>query len=164
MANRTEKKAAQRSAILATTLRLVRLKGFDDTRVQDLQSAVEAIARPLRDAGVEVILGISANRPLPGDSALLVHRAAREILLDVRRRRDVSLVTVKLADRGPQVSLTVDHNTVAGAARPEDEGAPPGRRPRLDSLAAALEARGGSLLVDEIPGVGARYEATVPTD
>jgi two-component system, NarL family, sensor kinase len=136
----------------------------DDTRVQDLQSAVEAIARPLRDAGVEVILGISADRPLPGDSALLVHRAAREILLDVRRRRDVSLVTLKLADRGSQVSLTVDHNTVAGAARPEDEGAPPGRRPRLDSLAAALEARGGSLLVDEIPGVGARYEATVPTE
>jgi two-component system, NarL family, sensor kinase len=135
----------------------------DDRRVQDLQSAIEAIARPLRDAGTEVILGISVNRPLPGDTALLVHRAAREILLDVRRRRDVSLVTLKLTDRGAHVTLTVDHNTVAGAARPEDVGTPPGRRPRLDSLAAALEARGGSLAVDEIPGAGARYEATLPT-
>jgi len=81
----------------------------------------------------------------------------------VRRRRDVSLVTLKLADRGSHVTLTVDHNTVAGAARADDEYARPGRRRRLDSLAAALEADGGGLLVDEIPGVGARYEATLPT-
>ena len=72
----------------------------EEHRVQDLQSAVEAVARPLRDAGIEVIVGIAVNRPLPGDTALLVHRAAREILLDVRRRRDVSLVTLKLEDRG----------------------------------------------------------------
>ena len=135
----------------------------EEHRVQDLQSAVEAVARPLRDAGIEVIVGIAVNRPLPGDTALLLHRAAREILLDVRRRRDVSLVTLKLADRGSHVTLTVDHNTVAGAARADDEYAPPGRRRRLDSLAAALEADGGGLLVDEIPGVGARYEATLPT-
>ena len=93
-----------------------------------------------------------------------MHRATREILLDVRRRRDVSLVTVKLADRASHVTLTVDHNTLAGAAPADDADAQPGRRPRLDSLAAALEARGGSLMVDEIPGAGARYEATVPTD
>jgi signal transduction histidine kinase len=136
----------------------------DEHRVQDLQSAVEAIAQPLRDAGIEVILGIAVARPLPGDTALLVHRAAREILLDVRRRRDVSLVTLKLADRGSHVTLTVDHNTVAGAGRAEDEQAQPGRRPRLDSLVAAFEARGGGLTVDEIPGVGARYEATLPAD
>jgi signal transduction histidine kinase len=136
----------------------------EEHRVQDLQSAVEAVARPLRDAGIEVIVGIAVNRPLPGDTALLVHRATREILLDVRRRRDVSLVTLKLADRGSHVTLTVDHNTVAGAAPAGGEPAQPGRRPRLDSLAAALEARGGSLMVDEIPGAGARYEATLPTD
>ena len=136
----------------------------EEHRVQDLQSAVEAVARPLRDAGIEVIVGIAVNRPLPGDTALLVHRATREILLDVRRRRDVSLVTVKLADRASHVTLTVDHNTVAGAAPADDADAQPGRRPRLDSLAAALEARGGSLMVDEIPGAGARYEATLPTD
>ena len=135
----------------------------EENRVQDLQSAVEAVARPLRDAGIEVIVGIAVNRPLPGDTALLVHRATREILLDVRRRRDVSLVTLKLAHRGSHVTLTVDHNTVAGAARADDEQQP-GRRPRLDSLAAALEARGGALIVDDIPGVGARYEATLPTD
>ena len=136
----------------------------EEHRVQDLQSAVEAVARPLRDAGIEVIVGIAVNRPLPGDTALLVHRATREILLDVRRRRDVSLVTVKLADRASHVTLTVDHNTLAGAAPADDAHAQPGRRPRLDSLAAALEARGGSLMVDEIPGAGARYEATLPTD
>ena len=72
----------------------------EEHRVQDLQSAIEAVARPLRDAGVEVIVGIAVDRPLPGETALLVHRAAREILLDVRRRRDVTLVDGELADRG----------------------------------------------------------------
>jgi two-component system NarL family sensor kinase len=134
----------------------------DERRVQDLRSAVEAVTRPLEETGVEVILGVTVARPLPGDVALLVHRAAREILLDVRRRRDVSLVTLKLVDRGPEVMLTVDHNVVAGAGERRPGGA--GVRSRLDSLAAALDARGGALVVDEIPGVGRRYEATLPLD
>jgi two-component system, NarL family, sensor kinase len=140
---------------------LVDLRAEED-RVQDLHSALEAIARPLEDAGVEVILGVALERPLPGDVALLVHRAAREILLDVRRRRDVSLVTLKLAERGAEVTLSVDHNVIRGAAGDTADGR--GRRPRLDSLAGALDARGGALAVDEIPGVGARYTATLPRD
>lgn len=132
----------------------------EEHRVQDLHGAMDAIARPLEDAGVEVILGVAVERPLPGDVALLVHRAAREILLDLRRRHDVSLVTVKLDDRGPEVTLSIDHNVIPDAGEERTNGA--GRRPRLDSLAAALDARGGALVVDEIPGVGARYSATLP--
>jgi signal transduction histidine kinase len=133
----------------------------EEHRVQDLRGAMEAIARPLENAGVEVILGVAVDRPLPGDVALLVHRAAREILLDVRRRRDVSLVTLKLAERGAEVTLSVDHNVVRGAGEDRADG-PSRRGQRLDSLAAALDARGGALTVDEIPGAGARYTATVP--
>jgi two-component system, NarL family, sensor kinase len=131
----------------------------EEHRVQDLQSAIEAIVRPLRDAGVEVIVGLALSRPLPGETALLVHRAAREILLDVRRRPDVSLVTMKIEDRGDQVTLTVDHNVMPGPAEGEREN---GRRPRLDSLAQTLRGRGGSLVIDARDGVGARYAASVP--
>ena len=132
----------------------------EEHRVQDLQSAIEAIAAPLRDAGVEVIVGLALSRPLPGETALLVHRAAREILLDVRRRPDVTLVTMKIEDRGEQVTLTVDHNLIPD---PEDTGEREnGRRPRLDSLAQTLRDRGGSLAIDARDGVGARYAATVP--
>jgi two-component system NarL family sensor kinase len=132
----------------------------EEHRVQDLQSAIEAIAAPLRDAGVEVIVGLALSRPLPGETALLVHRAAREILLDVRRRPDVTLVTMKIEDRGDQVTLTVDHNLIPD---PEDAGEREnGRRPRLDSLAQTLRARGGSLAIDARDGVSARYAATVP--
>jgi signal transduction histidine kinase len=132
----------------------------EEHRVQDLQSAIEAIAAPLRDAGVEVIVGLALSRPLPGETALLVHRAAREILLDVRRRPDVTLVTMKIEDRGDQVTLTVDHNLIHA---PEDTGEREnGRRPRLDSLAQTLRDRGGSLAIDARDGVSARYAATVP--
>jgi two-component system NarL family sensor kinase len=133
-------------------------------RVQDLQGAIEAVARPLRDTGVEVIVGIAVERPLGGDTAMLVHRAVREILLDVRRRRDVTLVTLGLAERGAGVALTIDHNSIAGLrpARPDDDEA--GRRPRLDSLAETLAAHGGSLVIDSRPGLGARYSVTLPAD
>ena len=132
----------------------------EEHRVQDLQSAIEAIAAPLRDAGVEVIVGLALSRPLPGETALLIHRAAREILLDVRRRPDVSLVTMKIEDRGDEVTLTVDHNLIPGLG--QDDPRENGRRPRLDSLAQTLRDRGGSLAIDAHDGVGARYAATVP--
>jgi two-component system, NarL family, sensor kinase len=133
----------------------------EEHRVQDLQGAIDAVARPLRDGGVEVVVGIAVNRPLAGDAALLVHRAVREILLDVRRRTGVTLVTIGVADRGGDIALTVDHNSLA---RPPAgaRGREPGRRPRLDSLAETLAAHGGSLAVDARPGLGTRYTAALP--
>jgi signal transduction histidine kinase len=150
-----------RSAMTRMRELLVDLRS-EEHRVQDLQSAFEAVARPLRDAGVEVIVGIAVNRPLAGDSALLVHRAVREILLDVRRRSGVTLVTIGLADRGPDVALTIDHNSVAGFESAARNGGGAGRPPRLDSLAEAVAAHGGTLVIGARPGLGTRYTATVP--
>ena len=132
-----------------------------DHRVQDLQSAIDAVARPLRDAGVEVVVGIAVNRTLPNQTALLLHRAVREILLDVRRRDDVTLVTLGLVERGGDVVLTVDHNSVA-ALRGDGDADGEDRGPRLLSLEASLEARGGALQVDIHPGLGAHYTASLP--
>ncbi|MEA2381020.1 MAG: two-component system, NarL family, sensor kinase [Solirubrobacteraceae bacterium] len=132
-------------------------------RVQDLQGAMDALAQPLRANGVEVIVGIAVDGAIEGDAALLMHRAAREILLEVRRHADVSLATVGLAERGSDVTLTVDHNMLPAAdghaGRRSDDP-----RARLRSLADRLEARGGSLAIDAMPGLGVRYTATLPAE
>jgi two-component system, NarL family, sensor kinase len=132
-----------------------------DHRVQDLQSAIDAVARPLREAGVEVVVGIGVKHTVPNESALLLHRAVREILLDVRRRDDVTLVTLGLVERGGDIVLTVDHNSVAALRGNGD--APADHGPRLTSLEAALENRGGTLQIDARPGLGAHYTATLPS-
>jgi signal transduction histidine kinase len=139
---------------------LVDLRASED-RVQDLHGAMDALAQPLRESGVEVIVGLAVERSLPGDTALLMHLAAREILLDVRRHADASLVTVGLVGHGPEVILTVDHNQLAGADgdRAKRSADP---RTRLDSLADRLATQGGSLAIDTRSGRGVRYTATLP--
>jgi two-component system, NarL family, sensor kinase len=120
-------------------------------RVQDLRGAIEALARPLRDRDVEVAIDVAIDRTLPGDAALLIHRAAREILLELRRRSGLRAVHVGLADDGRDVTLTVDHDAAAADAPP-----------RLDPLAASLAARGGSVRVDAAPARGGRIAVTLP--
>jgi signal transduction histidine kinase len=106
-------------------------------RVQDLAGAIEALARPLRDRRVDVAIDVAVERTLPGDAALLVHRAAREILLEVRRRPTLRTVRIGLEDDGRMVTLTVGHD-----AEPCAE--PLG----LDALGSSLAARGGALRVE----------------
>jgi two-component system, NarL family, sensor kinase len=120
-------------------------------RVQDLSGAIEALARPLCDRGVDIAVDVAIARTLPGDAALLVHRAAREILLDVRRRPGLRSVQVHLEDDGRAVTLTVDH-----------DAEPCLDPPRLDSLADSLAARGGGLRVEPTAGGCDRIAATLP--
>jgi two-component system NarL family sensor kinase len=132
---------------------LVDLRAVEQ-RVQDLRGAIDALARPLRDRGVEVAVDVALDRALPGDSALLVHRAAREILLEVRRQPTVRTVRVALHDGGCELTLTVEHD---GAAGDGDEPL------RLDALARSLAARGGALRIQRGAGPGTRaVTATVP--
>jgi two-component system NarL family sensor kinase len=116
-------------------------------RVQDLRGAIDALARPLRDRGVDVAVDVRVHRVLSSESALLVHRAAREVLLEVRRRAGVRVVRVDLEDDGRDVTLTVDHD----ADRCDEP-------PRLDALADSLAARGGSLIAVG----GGRIAVTLP--
>jgi signal transduction histidine kinase len=127
--------------------------------VQDLEGALEALARPLRDAGIEVVVDIGVGRPIDDETALLLHRAAREVLLDIRERPGVTLVAVALVERDGAWMLTVEHN-VDGPAAGDDRG--PARPRRLDAVSAQLAEQGGALSVDRAPGRGARFTATVP--
>jgi two-component system, NarL family, sensor kinase len=130
---------------------LVDLRAVEQ-RVQDLRGAIDALARPLRDRGADVTVDVALERALPGDSALLVHRAAREILLEVRRHPGVRAVHVGLDDDGLELRLTVEHDGAAG-----DDA------PRLHGLARSLAARGGALRVDARPASPVRaVTAVVP--
>jgi two-component system, NarL family, sensor kinase len=128
--------------------------------VQDLQGALDALARPLRDAGIEVVVGIGVSRPLADETALLLHRAAREILLEIRPRPDVTLVALGLFERDGRLVLSAEHNVHGPAPAAEPSG--PGRPRRLDAVAAELAARGGELWVDRAPAKGARFTAALP--
>jgi signal transduction histidine kinase len=127
-------------------------------RVQDMGGAIDALGRPLRDRGVAVHVAIALDRTLPGDSALLVHRAAREILLEVRRLAGLRAVSVGVADDGRDVTLTVDHD----GGPPDERAAAGGGRLRLDGLGESLAARGGSLCVEPGVGGGGRVAVVVP--
>jgi two-component system, NarL family, sensor kinase len=120
-------------------------------RAQDLAGAIEALTRPLRDRGVDVGVDVALYRTLPGDAALLIHRAAREMLLDVRRRSGLRTVRVTLDDDGGALALTVDHDAEPGADPP-----------RFDGLADSLAARGGALRAAPAPGGGERIAVTLP--
>jgi len=120
-------------------------------RVQDLGSAIEALAQPLRERGVDVRVDLTVERAVPVDAALLVHRAAREILLELRRSTDVEVVRVVFDDDGREVRLTIEHDAPA-----------PEARPRLDALAASIGARGGSLRVAGDDASGPRIEVSLP--
>ena len=122
-----------------------------DHRVQDVGSAIGALAEPLRDRGVDVRVAVTLDRALPVDAALLVHRAAREILLELRRVPGVAVVLVALEDDGRDVTLTVEHD----ARAPEDD-------PRLAVLAESVATRGGRLRVAPTEGGDERITVSLP--
>jgi two-component system, NarL family, sensor kinase len=125
---------------------------------QDLEAAIDALAAPLRANGAQVSVAVTLHRPLDGDSALLVHRAAREIVLAVRGVRDVTDVTIELRERDGHLVLTVEHDGSGDTLSARLSGAESHR----GGLAARLRERGGSLTVHPRPGAGARIEAALP--
>lgn len=128
--------------------------------VQDLYGALDALAGPLRDAGVEVVVAVGVTRPVDDERALLIHRAAREILLEIRDEPDVTLVAMGLVEHGDQLALTLEHNVLADD--PAADARAPRRPQRLDALSQQLSRHGGALSVDRAAGRGARFTATLP--
>jgi two-component system, NarL family, sensor kinase len=126
--------------------------------VQDVRGALDALAQPLRDAGVEVIVAVGVPHRIDDDTALLLFRAAREILLEVRQNRSTTLAVVGLLEREGDLVLSVEHHTF----EPLDDAdvATSGPTSRLDALAAELARRGGALTIHRTP-TAARFAATV---
>lgn len=128
------------------------LRGTDDDPPDDLASVVAEAVR----AGQPVTLHDDAGT-LPGPTARVVHRVAREALTNARKHAPGGPATVSVRRGDAQVTVTVDD---AGSQRPPL--GLPGSGTGLAGLAERVRLVGGTL--DAGPGAdgGWRVRAVVP--
>jgi two-component system, NarL family, sensor kinase len=134
-----------------------------ERREQALDAAVEALARPLRDRGVDVAVDMRLDRPLPSSVAELLYRAVQESLRNVDRHAAARTASVALREDGTTVRLVVedDGRGMTGDNLREQHAA---GHMGLALLADGVAARGGSLSIESEPGTGTRVAVTLPRD
>jgi two-component system, NarL family, sensor kinase len=134
-----------------------------ERREQGLDAAVEALARPLRDRGVDVAVDLQLDGALPSATAELVYRAVQEALRNVDRHAAARTASVALRDDGDGLTLVVedDGRGMTGENLREQHAA---GHMGLALLADGVAARGGSLSIESEPGTGTRVRVTLPRD
>ncbi len=127
------------------------------------------VAAAIRDAAAE-ILGpstayavhdrTSAARFTP-DLETIIHRIAREALVNVEKHARATQVTVRLDRDGDRVRLLIvddgvgfDENVVAAA--------PPGTHFGLLTVRERVESAGGTLRIVSGPGLGSQIDVSLP--
>jgi two-component system, NarL family, sensor kinase len=134
-----------------------------ERREQGLDAAVEALARPLRERGVDVAVDMELDRTLPSTTTELVYRAVQEALRNVDRHAAARTASVALRDDGGAVTLVVedDGRGMTGDNLREQHAA---GHMGLALLADGVAARGGSLSIESEPGTGTRVRVSLPRD
>jgi two-component system, NarL family, sensor kinase len=132
-----------------------------ERREQGLDAAVEALARPLRDRGVDVAVDMDLDGALPSTTAELVYRAAQEALRNVDRHAAARTASVALRSDDGTVTLIVedDGRGMTGDNLREQHAA---GHMGLALLADGVAARGGSLSIESEPGTGTRVQVSLP--
>jgi signal transduction histidine kinase len=132
-----------------------------ERREQGLDAAVEALARPLRDRGVDVAVDLQLSGALPSATTELVYRAVQEALRNVDRHAAARTASVALRDDGAAVMLVVedDGRGMTGDNLREQHAA---GHMGLALLADGVAARGGSLSIESEPGTGTRVQVSLP--
>jgi signal transduction histidine kinase len=135
-----------------------------ERREQRLDAAVEALARPLRERGVDVAVDMDLETTLPSTTTELVYRAVQEALRNVDRHAAARTASVALHDDGGgAVTLVVedDGRGMTGDNLREQHAA---GHMGLALLADGVAARGGALSIESEPGTGTRVRVTLPRD
>jgi two-component system, NarL family, sensor kinase len=134
-----------------------------ERREQGLDAAVEALARPLRERGVDVAVDMDVGGRLPSATAELVYRAAQEALRNVDRHAAARTASVALRGENGTVTLVVedDGRGMTGDNLREQHAA---GHMGLALLADGVAARGGSLSIESEPGTGTRVRVSLPRD
>jgi signal transduction histidine kinase len=134
-----------------------------ERREQGLDAAVEALARPLRDRGVDVAVDMDVGQSLPSTTTELVYRAVQEALRNVDRHAAARTASVALRDDDGALTLVVedDGRGMTGDNLREQHAA---GHMGLALLADGVTARGGSLSIESEPGTGTRVCVTLPRD
>ncbi|HEX2102013.1 MAG TPA: ATP-binding protein [Solirubrobacteraceae bacterium] len=132
-------------------------------REEGLDAAVEALARPLRERGVDVRVDLGLDSPLPSSTAELVYRAVQESLRNVERHAAARTACVAVRDDGAAVTLVVedDGRGMTGDNLREQRAA---GHMGLALLADGVAARGGSLSIESEPGTGTRVHVSLPRE
>jgi signal transduction histidine kinase len=134
-----------------------------ERRELGLDASVEALARPLRERGVDVAVDMNLAAPLPNTTTELVYRAVQEALRNVDRHAAARTASVALRDDGAAVTLVVedDGRGMTGDNLREQHAA---GHMGLALLADGVAARGGSLSIESEPGTGTRVRVSLPRD
>jgi two-component system, NarL family, sensor kinase len=134
-----------------------------ERREQGLDAAVEALARPLRERGVDVAVYMELDGALPATTGELVYRAVQEALRNVDRHAAARTASVALRGNDDGVTLVVedDGRGMTGDNLREQHAA---GHMGLALLADGVAARGGSLSIESEPGTGTRVRVSLPRD
>jgi two-component system NarL family sensor kinase len=132
-----------------------------ERREQGLDAAVEALARPLRERGVDVAVDMEVGGRLPNGTTELVYRAVQEALRNVDRHAAARTASVALRAENGSVTLVVedDGRGMTGDNLREQHAA---GHMGLALLADGVAARGGSLSIESEPGTGTRVRVSLP--
>ena len=132
-----------------------------ERREEGLDAAVEALARPLRDRGIDVAVDLSLERAVPSATAELLYRAVQESLRNVDRHAAARTASVALRDDGDVFTLVVEDDGRGMTSENLREQHAAGHM-GLALLADGVAARGGSLSIESEPGTGTRVEVSLP--
>jgi signal transduction histidine kinase len=132
-----------------------------ERRTQGLDDAVEELARPLRERGVDVEFELSVKGALASPTEELLYRAVQEALRNVERHAAARTANVVLHDDGGGVTLVIedDGRGMTGDDVREQHAA---GHMGLALLAEGVSARGGSLSIESGPGSGTRVSVSLP--
>ncbi|MFC5380653.1 sensor histidine kinase [Aquipuribacter nitratireducens] len=123
-----------------------------------LTERLEALAAPLRDEGVDVVVRVGAVDHLDRTRTRLVHRVARECLANAHKHAHARTVTVSLRDGGSGTVLRVEDDgrgfDVTGAREEGHFG--------LTIVRDLVTEIGGSLDVRSRPGRGTTVTLLLP--
>jgi two-component system, NarL family, sensor kinase len=134
-----------------------------ERREEGLDAAVEALARPLRERGVDVAVDLEVEHRLASPTAELVYRAVQESLRNVERHAAARTARVALREEDSAVTLVVedDGRGMTGDNLREQHAA---GHMGLALLADGVAARGGSLSIESEPGTGTRVQISLPRE
>jgi CheY-like chemotaxis protein len=129
-----------------------------------LLSALKWLGEEMATRGLAVKVDVSQQQILlPEDQAMLLYQSVRELLLNVRRHAQTNhaLVSVSVEDRCQLRLVVQDEGLGFDSTSPVS---PQGRHFGLFSIRERMEAMGGSLTIDSVPGRGTTITLRLPIE
>ena len=115
-----------------------------------------ALADLTRRSPVPVLLDVAVGPTVGSDVDATIYFVCAEALANAARHSHASSVRVEVRSSGDTVTATVEDDGIGGADPDQGSG--------LRGLRDRVEAVGGVLVVESVPGTGTRSAATIPVN